>query len=84
LSKVSEARAVIALHPENYDALQEELQHEGETFPDIRVRVLDEHHAVIADTNNENTHGIASEIFDAMPWTTEKQTGTTVSKRVTA
>lgn len=72
LSKVSEARAVIALHPENYDALQEELQHEGETFPDIRVRVLDEHHAVIADTNNENTHGIASEIFDAMPWTTEK------------
>jgi len=72
LSKVSEARAVIVLHPGNYAALQEELQHEGETFPDIRVRVLDERNAIIADTHNEEAQGIPSETFDAMPWAAEK------------
>lgn len=72
LSKVSEARAVLALHPDDYAALQEELQHEGETFPDIRVRVLNEHHVVVADTHHQEAQGIPPEIFDAISWTAEK------------
>lgn len=67
-SKIAEARAVLGLHPGDYAALREELQHEGETFPDIHVRVLDGKENLAAESSDAGGEGIPSQVFDAMDW----------------
>lgn len=67
-SKIAEARAVYQLHPGDYAALREELQHEGETFPDIHVRVLDAQGEIVAESSDPDGNGISLEVLDAMIW----------------
>lgn len=46
--KIAEMRAVLLLHPNDYSALREEIQHETTTFRGIYIRVLDKQGQVIA------------------------------------
>lgn len=56
--KIAEARAVLVLHPNDYAALREEVQHESETLPGIYIRVRNENADVIAESP------VSSTIFD--------------------
>ncbi|MFH1818943.1 MAG: heavy metal sensor histidine kinase [Pseudomonadota bacterium] len=48
--KIAEARAVLLLHPSDYAALREEVQHEAETLPGIYIRVLNGQGNIVADS----------------------------------
>lgn len=72
-SKIAEARAVHTLHAGDYAALREELQHEADSFPDIRVQVLDANGALVAGSSDDNGNGIPSAVFDAMSWPASDQ-----------
>lgn len=56
--KIAEVRAVLVLHPSDYAALREEVQHEAETLPGIYLRVLNAQQDIVADSP------VSSPIFD--------------------
>lgn len=48
--KIAEVRAVVLLHPNDWTALREEVQHEAETLPGIFIRVRSAQAGVIAES----------------------------------
>lgn len=57
--KIAEVRAVLVLHPSDYTALREEVQHETETFPGIYIRVRNAQEDIVVDSP------ASSPIFDS-------------------
>lgn len=48
--KIAEVRAVVLLHPDDWTALREEVQHEAETLPGIFIRVHSAQAGVVAES----------------------------------
>lgn len=53
--KIAEVRAVVLLHPDDWTALREEVQHEAETLPGIFIRVKSAQAGVITESTGSRS-----------------------------
>lgn len=74
-SKIAEAQAIMRSHPGDHAALREELQHESETFADIRVRVIDAQGHILADSPQTPSPRVPATALDS-----ERQAGFTAAR----
>ncbi len=72
-SKIAEVRAVLLLHPSDYTALREEVQHEAETLPGIYIRVLNAREDIVADSPASNPVFGSRGPFAASPLPTDER-----------
>jgi two-component system heavy metal sensor histidine kinase CusS len=65
--KIAEVRAVLKLHPNDYAALREEVQHEADTLPGIYIRVLNAQEDIVADSPTPSAIFDSGETFANAP-----------------
>lgn len=71
--KIAEARAVLLLHPNNYAALREEVQHESETLPGIYIQVRNAQAGIVAENPVSHTLFDGGEPFAGNPLPEEER-----------